>query len=194
MENHPLVLCEKKDMGDLMGEIFYSVQGKKNFFWDYFTLYRSYWVKIWSGNNSTEWSRGSLEKVILIEEKSHSTWTNGHSKAVRCAGEEDPDVPPTCTSLACCRGVLSATRNSLQNPQVAGARRAGRPPSSGAPMRDSTDGHHQGEKQWVMVNHNSVFWGSLPWSYTSPPCIPSRAVRTGVGLPQYLCSSVPQAA
>ncbi|KAK4807456.1 hypothetical protein QYF61_002007 [Mycteria americana] len=47
---------------------------------------------------SLEGFKGRLAEVLRdmlrsIEEKSHSTWTNGHSKHVRRASEEDLDVP-----------------------------------------------------------------------------------------------------
>lgn len=80
-------------------------------------------------------------KFHIIKEKSHSSWTNGHSKHVGRAGEEDPDVLHV-------HKAEPSPRNAECHPKqftkpTSGRGKVGRGPTSGAPMRASMDGHHQ---------------------------------------------------
>lgn len=85
-------------MGDLMGEIFYSVQGKKNNVEIILLYIRATESKFDLEIVLTEQSHGCLESIILVKvthywrKNSCSPWTNRHSKHARRESEEDPDI------------------------------------------------------------------------------------------------------
>lgn len=146
-------------MGGLMGEIFYSVQGEKKNVEIILLYVRATESKFDLEIVLTEQSHGCLESIILVKvthywrKNSCSPWTNRHSKHVIV---RKTLTSPRCTRLTPRRGTLGTTQTTKN---TSGRGRAGRRgPASRAPVRDSTDGHRQGEKQRVTVNRDGVFW------------------------------------
>lgn len=99
-------------------------------------------------------------KLHIIEEKTPVPPGQTGTASTRDVRVRKTLTSSRCTRLTPRRGTLGTTQNTEN---TSGRGRVGRRgPASRAPVRDGTDGHRQGEKQWVTVNHDSVFWEARP--------------------------------